>query len=32
MGLDSGCVYGGQLTAWCQEEDRVVQVEAAHAY
>lgn len=28
MGLDSGCVYGGKLTAWCQEEDRVVQVPA----
>jgi bis(5'-nucleosyl)-tetraphosphatase (symmetrical) len=26
MGLDSGCVYGGKLTAWCQEEDRVLQV------
>jgi bis(5'-nucleosyl)-tetraphosphatase (symmetrical) len=26
IGLDSGCVYGGPLTAWCQEEDRVVQV------
>ncbi len=26
MSLDSGCVYGGKLTAWCQEEDRVVQV------
>jgi bis(5'-nucleosyl)-tetraphosphatase (symmetrical) len=26
MGLDSGCVYGGALSAWCQEEDRVVQV------
>lgn len=28
LGLDSGCVYGGPLTAWCQEEDRVVQVPA----
>jgi len=26
MGLDSGCVYGGPLTAWCQETDRIVQV------
>lgn len=26
IGLDSGCVYGGPLTAWCQQEDRVVQV------
>jgi len=26
MGLDSGCVYGGPLTAWCQDEDRIVQV------
>ena len=32
LGLDSGCVYGGQLTAWCQEDDRVVQVPAARAY
>ncbi len=31
IGLDSGCVYGGQLTAWCQDEDRVVQVQAARA-
>ena len=29
IGLDSGCVYGGRLTAWCQDEDRVVQVRAA---
>jgi bis(5'-nucleosyl)-tetraphosphatase (symmetrical) len=28
MGLDSGCVYGGLLTAWCQHEDRIVQVPA----
>lgn len=28
IGLDSGCVYGGPLTAWCQDEDRVVQVKS----
>ena len=28
LGLDSGCVYGGPLTAWCQDEDRIVQVRA----
>ncbi|MEE9384299.1 MAG: metallophosphoesterase [Nannocystaceae bacterium] len=26
IGLDSGCVYGGRLTAWCQDEDRIVSV------
>jgi bis(5'-nucleosyl)-tetraphosphatase (symmetrical) len=28
MGLDSACAYGGALTGWCQEEDRLVQVPA----
>jgi bis(5'-nucleosyl)-tetraphosphatase (symmetrical) len=27
-GLDSGCVYGGWLTAWCAEEDRILRVRA----
>ena len=26
LGLDSGCAWGGALTAWCAEEDRIVQV------
>ena len=28
IGLDSGCVYGRELTAWCLEEDRIVRVPA----
>lgn len=28
LGLDSGCVYGNQLTGWLAEEDRLVQVQA----
>ena len=26
IGLDSGCVYGGVLTAWCQDDDRIITV------
>ncbi len=26
IGLDTGCVYGGELTGWIAEEDRFVQV------
>ena len=31
-GLDTGCVWGGQLTAWIAEEDRLVHVQASQAY
>lgn len=27
IGLDTGCCYGGKLSAWIAEEDRVVQVD-----
>ncbi|MCC7015212.1 MAG: metallophosphoesterase [Planctomycetes bacterium] len=31
-GLDTGCVWGGKLSAWIAEEDRIVQVDAAQRY
>lgn len=31
-GLDSGCVWGGALSAWIAEEDRVLSVPARRAY
>lgn len=31
-GLDSGCVWGGKLSAWIAEDDRIVQVPAERAY
>ncbi|MFN0009981.1 MAG: metallophosphoesterase [Planctomycetota bacterium] len=31
-GIDTGCVWGGKLTAWIAEEDRIVQVEAQRQY
>lgn len=32
IGLDTGCVWGRELSAWIAEEDRIVQVRAARAY
>jgi len=31
-GLDSGCVYGRELTGWCPEEDRFYRVRARREY
>ena len=32
VGLDSGCIYGGWLSAWILEEQRLVQVESRLRY
>lgn len=32
IGLDSGCVWGGALSAWIAEEDRIVSVRAERAW
>lgn len=32
LGLDTGCVYGGRLTAWIAEDDAIVSVAAEEAY
>ena len=32
LGIDTGCVYGGALTAYCPERDELVSVPAAAAY
>jgi bis(5'-nucleosyl)-tetraphosphatase (symmetrical) len=31
-GLDSGCVWGGRLTAWIAEDDTFVSVAATRQY
>ena len=31
-GLDTGCVYGRELTGWCLEEQRHYRVRAREAY
>ncbi len=31
-GLDTGCVWGGELTAWIEQENRLVQVPAQRSY
>ena len=32
LGLDTGCVYGKQLTGYCLETDEIIHVPAARAY
>ena len=31
-GIDSGCLYGGALTAWIAEENRLVSVPARRVW
>ena len=28
--IDTGCVYGGRLSAWCAKRDRVVSVKSVY--
>jgi diadenosine tetraphosphatase ApaH/serine/threonine PP2A family protein phosphatase len=32
VGLDTGCVYGGKLTGWVPDQDKLIQVPARKAY
>ena len=32
IGLDSGCVYGRQLSGWIPQEDQILSVPAKHSY
>ena len=32
IGLDSGCVYGGQLSGWIPKEDQILSIQAAEKY
>lgn len=32
VGIDTGCVYGGKLTGYILEEDRILQIPAVRAY
>ena len=32
LGLDTGCVYGGRLSAWLLEERRLVQVDSERVW
>jgi len=32
IGLDTGCVYGGKLSGWIPEDDKVISIQAARIY